>query len=442
MRKIIGFIFIALFCITLQAWAKTRNVVTDFGADNTGANYATINIQKAIDACQPGDILLIPAGTFLLDNGLNLKSDLTVFLSPNALLKANTQNIWLKNRSHIINGENVHNVSIAGGGKIDGGGLVYPRGDYNLPRPGRGIRFIGSDNIKVRNIQVSNIPNFAVDFVNSKDLVIDSLIIRGRGFFNLHGSADGLDIEGCTNAVITNCNIEVGDDALCIKTSFEGYPCNNLRIRKCILASTCNAFKIGTGTLADVYDVVAEDIVINKHSNPGTGNPVPTGDCIAAIAIESNDLHRVHDVICRNFTINSCYSPIYFDLQNRKNNNPPGIMGQLENIRLENINCVKSVSQPIIFNWQCNGANKIKNITFKNVTIHNYGTEAGANLTCMDGNYPDANKNGIANAYGMWARGLDGLKLINCKFYDDGGSKREKFVFDSSTEHININANN
>ncbi len=82
----------------------------------------------------------------------------------------------------------------------------------------------------------------------------------------------------------------------------------------------------------------------------------------------------------------------------------------------------------------------MKDITFKNVTIHNYGTETGVNLTCMDGNYPDANKNGIANSYGIWARGLDGLKLINCKFYDDGGSKREKFVFDSSVQNVDTNA--
>jgi polygalacturonase len=443
MRKVglfFAFASIALLFQTFTLWGKTRNVVTDYGADNTGVRYATINIQKAIDACEPGDVLLFPAGTFLLDNGLNLKSDMTVVISKGALIKANTDHVWLKNRSHIINGENLKNVTMLGGGTIDGGGLVYPRGDYDKPRPGRGIRFLGCSNLVVRNLHVNNIPNFAVDLYNSKDIVIDSLIIRGRGFFNLHGSADGLDIEGCANVAISNCDIEVGDDGLCIKTSSEGFPCHNLRIKKCVLASTCNAFKIGTGTVADIYDIIAEDIVINKHSNPGVGNPVPTGDCISAIAIESNDLHRVHDVVIRNFTINSCYNPIYFDLQNRKNKNPQGMMGQLDNILLENINCIRSVSQPVIFNWQCGGVNKMKDITFKNVTIHNYGTETGANLTCMDGNYPDANKNGIANAYGIWARGLDGLKLINCKFYDDGNSKREKFVFDSSTQHINTNA--
>lgn len=115
-------------------------------------------------------------------------------------------------------------------------------------------------------------------------------------------------------------------------------------------------------------------------------------------------------------------------------------MGQLNNILLENINCLKSVSQPIIFNWQCDDANKMKNITLKNVTIHNFGTEAGNLLTCMDGNYPDANKNGIANSYGIWARGLDGLTLINCKLYDDGNSRREKFVFDSTVQQVDTSA--
>jgi len=437
--KAIIFVFILLLCHDPNVWSRTRNAVTEFGADNTGKTFATVSIQKAIDACQKGDTLLFPEGVYLLNNGLNLKSNLTVILSKDALLKANTKNIWLKNRSHLLNGENVSNVQIIGGG-IDGGGLVYPRGNYKLPRPGRGIRFKGASHILIRNLKVANIPNFAVDFVNSTDLTIDSIIIRGRGFFNLHGSADGLDIEGCANVNISNCNIEVGDDALCIKTSYEDdrFPCHNVKIRNCTLASTCNAFKIGTGTLADVYDIDAENIIINKHSNPGVGNPVPTGDCIAAIALESNDRHHVYNVICRNFTINSCYCPIYLDLQNRKNNNPPGVMGELDNILLENINCIKSVEQPVIFNWQCGGANKMKDVVFKNVVIHNYGTKAGGNLSCMDGNYPDANKNGIANAYGIWARGLDGLKLINCQFYDDGGSKRQKFVFDPSTENISI----
>ncbi len=437
--KYLLFIVIILFFPTSTLFAKTHDVVADYGADNTGVAYATLNIQNAIDACKPSDTLLIPDGVYLMNNGLSLKSDMTVIISNNAVVQANTINIWLKRQSPLFGADNLKNVLITGGGTIDGGGLVYPRGTYSLPRPGNGIRFTNCTNMTIRNLTVRNIPGFAVDYTNSNNITADSVTIRGRGFFNLKGSSDGMDIEGSFNVTVTNCNIEVGDDALCLKSNSVEHPVYDVMVRNTTLASTCNGFKIGTNTNGEIYNILADGITVNKHSNPSVGNPVPTGDCIAAIAIESNDHNRVHHVIFRNFTINSCYSPIYFALQNRQSRGA-GEMGTLDNILLENINCIKSVSQPIIFNWQCDGANKIKNITFKNITVHNFGTEVGAPLTCMNGSYPDANKNGIANSYGIWGRGLDGLKLINCKFYDDGGSKRQKFVFDGSVQHVDTNS--
>lgn len=419
-------------CQTLSLWSKTLNVVTDYGADNTGKTYATVSIQNAIDACQPGDTLLIPEGTFLLNNGLTLKSDLTVNLSSNALLQANTVGEWLVNKSPILHGKGLHHVTIEGGGKIDGGGLVYKRGKGI--QPGNGIKFRECTDVTVRNVAVSNIPTFGVDLQDSENLTIESLTIRGRGFDNLTGSSDGMDIEGCANVTISRCNIEVGDDGLCLKTIDAAHPCHHVEVHDCTLASTCNAFKIGTGTVADVYDVVAENIVVNKHSNPGGGNPVPSGDCIAAIALESNDHHRTHDIVCRNFTITSCYCPIFIELQNRQSYEP-GTIGNLDHILIENVDCQRS-TQPIIFNWQCGEANKITNVTLSNITVRNYGSSAGAALSCMKGGYPDANHNGEANAYGIWARGVDGLKLKSLRLYDQGESKREKLVFEDSVQHV------
>ncbi len=426
-----------LLCQTSSLWSKTLNVVTDFGADNTGATYATVNIQNAIDACQPGDTLLIPPGTFLLNNGLTLKSDLTVHLSSNALLQANLVGVWLNNKSPILHGTNLNNVTVEGGGKIDGGGLVYVRQSKGVT-PGRGMEFDECTNVTVRNVSVSNIPNFATDFQNSQNLTLESLTIRGRGFDGLQGSADGMDIESCVNVAISHCDIEVGDDALCLKVVDSQHPCHNIRVHNCTLATTCNAFKIGTNTEANVYDVVAENIVINKHSNPGYSSPVPSGDCIAAIALESNDHYSTNSIICRNFTVNSCYCPIFIELQNRQSVQA-GDIGNLDNILIENFNCLRSL-QPIIFNWQCGGANKMTNVTLSNVTVHDYGTSAGAVLSCMRGAYPDANQNGTANAYGIFARGLTGLTLKCVNLYDAGGSKRAKFVFDDTVDNVDMSA--
>ncbi len=111
-------------------------------------------------------------------------------------------------------------------------------------------------------------------------------------------------------------------------------------------------------------------------------------------------------------------------------------MGELEDVSIENVNCIRSASQPVIFNWQEEGPHKMRNVTLSNVTVHNYGTKAGAALTPMNGKYPDAHNNGLANAYGIWARGVDGLTVTGCSFSDDGDSKREKFVFDPSVKHL------
>ena len=413
----------------------TRDVVRGFGADDTGKAYATAAIQRAIDACGPGDTLLVPPGTYLMNSGLNLKSDLTVVIAKGAVVQANTANVWEVNQSPLLHATGARHVTITGGGTIDGGGLVYPRGKYALPRPGNGIRFDGCTDMTIRDVTVRNIPGFAVDYTNCTRVTADAVTIRGRGFANLKGSSDGMDVEGSSDVTVTRCDIEVGDDAFCIKSDHVEHPCHDVTARDCTLASTCNAFKIGTNTVGEVYNIVGDGIVVNRHASPGTGNPVPTGDCIAAICIESNDHNRVHDVTCRHFRINSCYCPIYLELQNRSLKGK-GPLGRLDHVTIEDVDCLRSVAQPIVFNWQEGGEHKIGAVTLANVTVHNYGTKAGDTLTPMAGKYPDAHNNGLANAYGIWARGVDGLTLTGCKFYDDGGSKREPMVFQSSVEHV------
>ena len=162
MKKIFLLTSIAFLCNASVVWSATRNVVTGYGADNTGANYATVAIQNAINACQPGDILFFPDGTYLMDSGLTLKSnDLTIIISPGALIQANTNYVWRENGSDLFYGENLKNIEITGGGIIDGGGLVYERSTRPYQKPGRGIELIGCTNVNIHHLTVRNIPNFA-----------------------------------------------------------------------------------------------------------------------------------------------------------------------------------------------------------------------------------------------------------------------------------------
>ena len=42
---------------------------------------------------------------------------------------------------------------------------------------------------------------------------------------------DGLDLDGCENVLIENCDIDTGDDAICLKSSLN--PCRNIVVRGC-----------------------------------------------------------------------------------------------------------------------------------------------------------------------------------------------------------------
>lgn len=435
-KKILFLTGITFLCSVSTLWSATRNVVTDYGADNTGANYATVNIQNAINACQPGDVLFFPDGTYLMDSGLTLKSnDLTIIISPGALIKANTNYVWRENGSDLFFGENLKNIEITGGGIIDGGGLVYERSTRPYQKPGRGFELIGCTNVNIHHLTVRNIPNFAINIERCTLVIVDNMLIRGRPFDNFHGSADGLDIQSCYDVTITNCDIEVGDDALCLKVKPEA-PLHKVRIKNCILASSCNALKLGTDTKNEAYDIIAENIIINKHSAPAASgeDPISTGDCISAITIQSNDNTNVHDITVRNVTINSCYNPIYLELQNRGNKNP--FLGKLSNILIENVNCKKSTIQPVVFNYDCDYPTKMEDVTLNNITVYNYSSNAGVNQTCMSGNYPEVNNNGIAAAYGIWARGIDGLDINSCDFINTGNSSRPRTYFENTTADV------
>ena len=58
-----------------------------------------------------------------------------------------------------------------------------------------------------------------------------------------------MDITGCRNVMVSNCDIIGGDDALCLKSEnpygSEVLPTKNITITNCVVASASNGFKNG-----------------------------------------------------------------------------------------------------------------------------------------------------------------------------------------------------
>src|SRR5690348_14537205 len=73
--------------------AATTFDIRDFGAKGDGAAKDTAAIQKAIDAAaaQGGGTVLVPSGRYL-SGTIHIKSNITLHLSPGAVILASTDN--------------------------------------------------------------------------------------------------------------------------------------------------------------------------------------------------------------------------------------------------------------------------------------------------------------------------------------------------------------
>ncbi len=80
---------------------------------------------------------------------------------------------------------------------------------------------------------------------------------------------DGMDIDGCKDVVITNCDIESGDDALCFKTTSSTMACRDITVSNMRLKSGHGAIKMGTESMAPFENIKISNCYIYNTNNGG-----------------------------------------------------------------------------------------------------------------------------------------------------------------------------
>lgn len=87
------------------------------------------------------------------------------------------------------------------------------------------------------------------------------------GDFNTPNN-DGIDIDDSNNTVITRCNINTGDDAICPKT-YNG-PLYNLTATNCWIRTKSSAIKLGSASWFDFKGLVFDNInIVDSHRGLG-----------------------------------------------------------------------------------------------------------------------------------------------------------------------------
>ena len=266
----------------------------DYGAKPDGITLNTASIQKAIDAAAKvaGTITLKPGtyltGSLFLKSGttLNLPEGVTLIgsqhLEDYPELPTRIAGIEMTWPAALINVRDQSNVTITGKGTIDGDGPIWwksywdlrktyePRGlrwasDYDARRP-RLILFQNSSNIRLGgDIQLKRSGFWTVQVLYSHGVTIDGVIIRnnegGRG-----PSTDGIDIDSSRNVLVAHADIDVNDDALCLKAGrdSDGLRVNrateNVVLRDSIIRHGAAAVTIGSETSGGFRNIEAYNI--------------------------------------------------------------------------------------------------------------------------------------------------------------------------------------
>ena len=426
--------------------------VLDYGAKPDGKTLNTKSIQRAIDDAfqSGGGTVRIPSGTFLTGR-IDLKSRVTLYLDAGCTLlgSASLSDYADSNGRHLIFAMGADDVTLAGPGRIDGQGPAFwePSGRAPKPpddrwadvashtmkpkasgRPSPMLYFVNCARLHVQDVQIENSPGWTLNAVNCNGVEIHGITIKNP---TVGPNTDGIDISACQNVVVSNCSIDTGDDAVCLKSvnPFASEPplVKNVLVTNCTLTTCCNGFKLGTESEGGFENVTFSDSVVSN------GNVDFQDRVISGVAIEVVDGGWIDGVKVTGIQMQRARAPIFIRLGNRKQlyDNP---QRGLRNVSIEDIQASEALMPSCIAGFP---GMAVEEVTLSNVRADNVlpcrPQWVGRTVPERDSAYPEAWMFGMLPASGLYARHVRGLHLNNLALDAATGEARPTIVLDDVT---------
>ena len=280
-----------LLALCLLAWTSTAQVfnVLDFGAKGDGVTLDSTAIRAAFAAstASNGGVVVFPKGYTFLTGPFNISANTIVSVEGVILASNNSADYlllpilpwfgtgleWMS----VVHSFNVSNISITGGGIIDGQGqpwwgcssniMLPPCNGYS--RPGL-IRLVYGSDIRIHNVTIKDSPSWTTHLVWNDRVHIFNVTILAPS--NSHNT-DGLDVDCSQDVLLEDSYVSVGDDFVSVKSGIDWYgrtfgrPSKNVMIRNTIVG-TSHGCSIGSEMSGGVNNVTFENILMNAT---GTG---------------------------------------------------------------------------------------------------------------------------------------------------------------------------
>jgi polygalacturonase len=398
-----------------------------------------------------GGRVVVPRGTWLT-GPITLKSNIELHTEVGAVVVFSTdKNLYPLVETNFegfntfrctspINGRNLENVALTGEGVFDGsgdawrsvkkekltenqwkklvssGGIVsengktwYPSAQFrkgeaiaemNVPRTLKSrsefeqvrdflrpvmVSLISCKKVLIDGPTFQNSPAWCIHPLMCEDFTLRNTTVRNPWYSQ---NGDGVDIESCKNSIIHDCNFDVGDDAICIKSGKDqegrdrGMPNENLIVKNCIVYHGHGGVTVGSEMSGGVRNLhvsnctfIGTDVGLRFKSNRGRGGVVEN--------------IYISDIEMMNIPTQAISFNLYYSGRSVSEDLEAGGAGtvekllpvteetpQFKNIYIRNVNC-KGALLGIILQG-------LPEMNLENIELENIQMEADNGMVCSD----------------------------------------------------------
>lgn len=102
------------------------------------------------------------------------------------------------------------------------------------------VSFTECKNVLLEGVLFENSPSWNIHPLMCENIIIDNVFIRNPAYAQ---NGDGLDLESCKNAIVVNSTLDVGDDAICLKSGKDAEGRKRRRPTENVIVDNCKVFK-------------------------------------------------------------------------------------------------------------------------------------------------------------------------------------------------------
>ncbi len=418
--------------------------ITECGAIPDAPEVQTQAIQAALDRAAQGGggTVHVPAGRFLTGT-LVLGSHVTLHLENGATLKGSeciadypevdggfTDAVGQSRNRCLIYARGTVNTVISGHGVIDGSGSAFGYEEDGRPFM---IRFIDCSDVKVSGVTLKDSPGWVSHYLGCENVLIHGISIRSR----TNGNNDGIDVDSCRRVRISDCDIDTGDDAVCIKST-RATPSEDIVVTGCRISSTWGALKLGTESAGDFRNIIFSNIVIRDTEGGG-------------LKLISMDGCRMENILVDNIVMDNVSGPIFIRLGARLRqyygDQPVRPVGSIRGISLRNIRIhVWEEGYPLYGKYLRKAGmiftgipgHPVEDVTLENIRVVFPGGEkaVAGEVPEMETEYPEFPVFHPLPCWGLFLRHARGVRIRQCDFSTAAPDERPPLYLEDAEDCV------